>query len=448
MASRRFHLSRRTLLRSAAATVALPLLDGMLNDTGTALAEGGALPKRLGTFFWGNGVRPDRFVPQGSADSWTLSEELMPLSSVKDYISVLTGMRMMFEGTSHHRGRGGMLAGAYDPDVDTYGRVDGPSIDQIAAVAWDGLTPFRSLELGISMRAKGGVNANYASGGTSWSGPGQRVPAEFSPLALFDRLFGTQFDGQDETALKELALRQSILDTVNEDAKSLRARLGQVDKVRLDAHLDGIRQLELALASADHACVKPVTPVDPEVDLGHELLDERNQLMAGILARALACDLTRAFSYEYMGMQADTIFWQVGATEGSHVLTHDDRNLADVLQPQYERVNDVVVFVMGQLAYLLERLKEIPEGDGTLLDNCCIMATSEVNDGTKHSYDSMPLIIAGKAGGALRSNYHYVTSEENTSKALLTCLRAVGLPLTEFGKDVGYVTESIGALEI
>ena len=184
------------------------------------------------------------------------------------------------------------------------------------------------------------------------------------------------------------------------------------------------------------------------MDLGHELLDERNQLMARILARALACDLTRAFSYEYTGMQADTIFWQVGATEGSHVLTHDDRNLPEMLMPQTERVHQVVVFVMGQLGYLLEQLKDIQEGDATLLDNCCIMATSEVNDGTAHSYDSMPLIIAGRAGGKLRSNYHYVADHENASNALLTCLRAVGLPLTELGKNEGHVTESIGALEV
>jgi hypothetical protein len=447
MTSRKFQLSRRLLLRGASAAIALPLLDGMLNDSGTALAAGGEIPKRFGTFFWGNGVRPDRWVPTGAGANWALSAELEPLAAVKEYISVLTGMEMKFPGTAHHRGRAGMLAAAYDPALDTYGRVDGPTIDQIAAVAWDGLTPFRSLELGISMRAKGGVNANKASGGSSFSAPGQRIPAEFSPLALFDRLFGTQFNGQDEAALKELALRQSILDTVTEDAKSLRGRLGKVDQGRLDSHLDGIRQLELALASADRACVKPTISANPAVDLGHELLDERNKLMAGILARALACDLTRAFSYEYMGMQADTIFWQVGATEGSHVLTHDDRNLPEMLMPQYEKVHNVVVFVMGQFGYLLEQLKAIPEGNGTLLDNCCIMATSEVNDGTAHSYNSMPLIVAGRAGGKLRSNYHYVADHENTSKALLTCLRAVGLPLAELGKNEGHVTDSIAALE-
>lgn len=447
----RVRVSRRALLRSATACIALPIFDAALNDAGTAFAGGEPLPRRFGTFFWGNGVRPELFRPSGAGETWELSEELAPLAALKGEITVLSDLEMKFGGTSHHRGRGGMLAAAYQAGTQTYGIVNGPSIDQVAAQAWAGMTQFPSLQLGISMRAKGGVNATRATGGTSWSGPGQRMPAEFSPLALFNRLFGGAVPVGDAKADARLALRRSVLDTVTEDANSLRARLGAGDRLRLEQHLDGIRSLEMSLTGASQACVRPTAPADPASgDLGHEPLEERNQLMAQVLARALACDLTRAFSYEYMGMQADTIFWQVGATEGSHVLTHDDRGLATVLKPQKERVHEVVTFVMKQFAVLLQALKDIPEGNGTLLDNACVVATSEVNDGTAHTYDSMPLILAGKAGGKLRTNYHYVASPklENTSKALLTALRAVGLPLTELGKDVGRVTESLAALEL
>ncbi len=445
----RFRLSRRTVLRGAGVCLALPLLDAMLNESGTALAQGAPLPKRLGVFFWGNGVRPDRWRPSGGGTDWTPSEELMPLAHLKQSVSVLSGMEVKFDGTAHHRGRAGILCGAYDVNAGMYGQVSGPSIDQVAATAWDGQTPFRSIEVGISMRSKGGVNASRASGGTAWSGPNQRVPAEYSPMALFERLFGSQFNGDqtDEQAKRELMLQQSILDTITSDAKALTQRVGAVDKLRLEAHLDGIRQLEQALASADRACIKPDVSGDPAVDLGHEMLDERNELIAEIMSRALACDLTRAFSYEYTGMQADTIFWQIGATEGSHVMTHDDRNLPDMLEPQTEKVHQSVVFTMGHFAKLLDKLEAIVEGDGTLLDNSCIMACSEVNDGTVHTYDSMPLLIAGRAGGSLNSGVHYQADHENATKALLTCLRAVGLPLDSFGVAEGQVSESIGALE-
>jgi hypothetical protein len=441
----RFALDRRTLLRGAAsgvtAALALPPLDAMYNGNGSALAAGVAIPKRLGVFFWGNGVRPNKWLPKTVGTAWEMTEELEPFANVRSHLSVVSGLDIKHRGAGHHVGRASMLTGAYDAAKGLYGQVDGPSIDQVAAKAWQGQTPFASLEIGISMTSKAGGRTRS---GTAWSAPNISLPCEFVPKNLFMRLFGATAPDQEA---REQAMRRGILDLVTKDATALRARLGAADKQRLDAHLDGIRAIERALNFRKSGCAAPPAP-DVLVDtLSKEPLDERNKLLADILATALSCDLSRAFSYQYTGMQADTIFWQVGATEGDHVMTHDDRGLATVLAPQYENVHKVVVFIMKHFAYFLERLKGIPEGAGNLLDNCCIYATSEVNDGTAHSTSDMPVLIAGHAGGALKSGIHYrSTTKENATRALLTCMRAVGLAVDAFGTGVGRETASLSGL--
>jgi hypothetical protein len=451
---RRFALPRRTLLRGAAGgaavTLALPPLEAMFDANGTAYAaDGKPIPRRLGVWFWGNGVRPRQWLPRSEGADWIPSDELAPLAPIKEYVSVVSGTGVKLDGTVHHVGRAGMLCGAYNPSAGTYGSPDGPSIDQVAAQAWRGKTAFPSLTIGVSMRAKGGVGAVRARGGSSWAGPGQSLPAEYSPSALWKRLFANALPSEgDPERAKALAFRKSIIDLVAADARDLQARLGAEDRRRVDHHLAGLRSIESALAlPPPTTCAPPKTaPADPAVDLGHELLAERNKLLADLLATALACDLTRAFSYEYMGMQADTIFWQVGATEGCHVMTHDDRGLDTKLAPQYEKIHGVVLFLMGELRYLLQKLKSIPEGAGNLLDSCCILATSDVNDGTAHSKSDMPILVAGRAGG-LRSGVHYRSkSGESASKVLLTCLRAAGVEAPSFGKGAGLATEGIGAL--
>ncbi len=446
MAISRFAVDRRTLLRGAvggvSAALALPPLDAMFNGNGNALAAGAPIPKRLGVFFWGNGVRPNYWLPKTQGPNWELTEELAPFANVKPYVSVVSGLEVKHRGAGHHVGRASALTGAYDVNRGLYGSVDGPSIDQIAAKAWQGMTQFSSLELGVSLTAKGGGRSR---GQTAWSGPNVALPCEYVPKNLYTRLFGVTAPDQ---AARDEAMRRGILNLVSKDAATLSARLGATDKQRLEAHLDGLRAIERTLDfRGKTTCAPPAAPTVLMDTLSKEPLDERNKMMADLLAIALSCDMTRAFTYQYTGMQADTIFWQVGATEGDHVMTHDDRGLATKLAPQLENVHKVVVYIMKHFAYLLEKLKSIPEGSGNLLDGCCIYATSEVNDGTNHSIADMPVLIAGRAGGALKSGIHYRSpSKENMTRALLTCMRAVGLGVDGFGAGAGRDTVSLTAL--
>jgi hypothetical protein len=181
-------------------------------------------------------------------------------------------------------------------------------------------------------------------------------------------------------------------------------------------------------------------------DRNHEMLDEKMRVIADIVAMALACDLTRTFSIQFTGMQSDCLFWQVGAEQGSHVLTHDDRGTGSPLDPQYERVHQVTVFVMRCFTILLEALARVPEAGANVLHNSAIYACSEVSDGTRHSYSNMPILLAGRAGGALRPGMHLAGGGRNAVEIPLTAMRAVGLDLGSFGAGDSRATASVDEL--
>ena len=456
----KFTLDRRTFLRGSSAgaltLLGLPVLEAMLNEHGEALADGSPLPRPLGLWFWGNGVRPERWRPQGTGAQWELSEELAPLRQVKGDLSVLSNYEIKHQGTAHHRGRAGILTGTYDPRKGTYGNPTGPSMTFLAAQRWMSDPKTRTLhgsfDVGIAVRGK---STSQPSGGVVIDGQGSFLNVERSPRAVFERFFDNFMPSVDPRRTEAIRqLRASALDGLLQDAQALQSRLGQEDKRRIEAHLEGFRALERNLnvyeaATCELNMVKPGDKVDFYVDgrsPGKELLTEKHKIMSDMLALALACDLTRVFSFTFSTMQSDVIFWQIGATEGSHVMTHDDRGLPDKLEPQYENVHKSVIYVMENFAYLLERLKQVPVADKTLLDQCCIMATSELNDGTRHTYDSMPLIIAGRAGGALKSGLHVDGRKAVATQALLTCLRAVGIEQEALGDEVGRTTSSISEL--
>jgi hypothetical protein len=395
-------------------------------------------------------------MPTGVGANWTPGDAHQALIPHKDYLSIATGMAVKYSGSAHHTGRSGILSGTYDRNKGTYGSATLPSADTLVAEAWKGRAPFDYLNIGISMRGKGGNGARGTSGSASFDGAFRLRRNEYSPSALFKRIFqnvGTTPPGgqaEDPAQARALLSRKSIIDLVSADARALQARLSSQDRLRLDGHLEALRALERGLRVQTGASCSATRkePVDPPVNLGKENLSERMQQMSDILALAWACDLTRVVMVEYMVMQADTVFWQVGATEGCHVVTHDDRGLAQKLAPQKELHGKIVKFVMGELAVLVGKLKATSEGAGNLLDSSLILGTSEISDGTAHDYDKFPLLFIGRAGGAFRSGIHYAAANnENASRAMLSVLRALDAPrFPSFGAGPGLATEPVAAL--
>ena len=439
----RHRISRRTVLRGllggSAIAVGLPVLEMFLNGNGNAYANGSPLPKRFGIFFWGNGNLPTKWTPvgAGAGSAWQLSEQLAPLAPVKDKINVLSGFKVYTGNTDPHgSGPVGMLCGQpfLPSDHSTF---PAASIDQVIAGAVGGDTRYRSIEVGVQADVTG----------FSYNGIHSQNPPETSPMALFQRLFGADFTPPGATPKLDpkIPLRISVLDAVAGDAQRLRGQLGKADQARLDQHLDGIRQLELTLQKIEQnppnlaACHAPGMPDAAYPDQGgRPQLQAVSRAMADIIAMAFACDMTRVLTNWFTQPVNNLLF--PGATEGHHTLTHDEPDP----QPQ---VDAIVGFVMTELAYYLQKLDSVAEGDGTLLDHCAILCTTDVSLGRSHSVEEYPIVIAGGCNGAFKTGQHYRSaSSENTSKVLLTLAQAMELSVGEYGTDAGHVTDTVGAI--
>jgi len=458
---RKLILNRRTVLRGALGgvgiSVGLPPLEAMFNANGTAYAQSNAaIPKRLGLFFWGNGVKLDRWVPSTTGAGWTPSPSLQPFATagVKDYVNVVTGMNIKSGNErGHHSGLTGIMSGAAliaepHPNSNYVSTYSQPSIDQVAAGVIGTTTRFKSLEVGVSKKVVDGEGTTLHY--LSHNGPDSFNPPEYNPVNVFNRLFGTDFVppmGGTPVVDVTKTLRKSVLDAVLADMNTLKGRVGATDKIRLDSHMNNVRSLENRLVSAtptlppgSTACVRPAQPTKPSTS-GGEPIKATNKAMSDLIAMALACDQTRVFSVMFSGSVGYTVFSDIGITTGHHDLTHDEAGD----QPQ---VQASTVYTMEQFAVLLAALKAIPEGAGNLLDSCAILASSDTADGRDHSITNYPILVAGSAGGKLKfPSVHYKSNGENTTMVLLSILRSVGLSLTEFGTGGGRVTASCTAIE-
>ncbi|QRK06844.1 DUF1552 domain-containing protein [Archangium violaceum] len=438
-----FRLSRRTLLRGVGAAVALPTLEAMLDSRGTALAAGKPLPRRFATFFFGDGVILGKWNPTSTGANWQLSPALAPLVNVKSYVNVVSGHQVKTpDRRGHHTGQSAILSGypfieLYAPNANYASKFGGPSIDQVAAQHIGQGTAFRSLELGVSKRIVTGEGPTLQY--ISHKGPDQPLQPEYNPAALFTRLFSGFSPAPEPQVDPRAALRASVLDAVREDAKRLQVRLGSTDRARLDAHLTSISELRQQILALPpqytQACTQPQPVTQTNRDSGgKEPLEQVSKTMSDLLVLAWACDLTRVASYMFSGGVCATVFHMLGQSRGNHDLTHDPDPSAQ------DQVHASVVWVVKQFAYLLERLKATPEAGGNLLDNSCLLLTSDVAEGYAHSTTDYPILVAGRAGGYLKSPGVHVrsTSKENTSNVLLTCLKAVGTGVASVGGDSGY----------
>lgn len=432
-------LSRRTLLRGvvsgAAVRLGLPLLDVMRSAPAEAAD---ASPRRFGVWFWGNGIRREHWIPKETGTTWQAPEELLPLEALRPYYSTLTGLEIKTATHPHHSGMAGILSGApffkvgttRDTIVSTFGV---KSIDQVAADHLGGKTPFRSLEVGVCTFR--GTDEGTTFQHLSHNGPNNVNPSEYSPPALFRRLFGGASNVQINKA------RRSVLDAVLGDVRGLNGRVSARDRIRLEQHMESVRSIERRLDTFAMTCKAPGMPSElPDLD-GKEQIEQKNQIMSDLVALALACDLTRVFSVMFSTAGSGVVVWQAGARNGLHQICHDEA----VPQPT---VHAAVVITMKQLAYFLGRLRDTPDGDGNLLDRSAILCTTELSEGNMHSNDEFPILLAGRANGKLKGGLHVrSTTKDNASKALLTVLRAAGVPLTEYGTDGGKVSSTIAAVE-
>jgi hypothetical protein len=449
-------LDRRTVLRGALvggglATMPLPRLTAMLNGNGTAYASGEPLRRVYGTWFWGNGVAANRWTPSMTGANFPLSEQLMPLANVKNNLTVVSGMSVKTGRTGAHLYHAGALTGSVGGANKA---ADLPSIDQLIANRIGTDSPFKSLEVGVSTASPRAGSPLYTN--VSWRAANSPNPADFNPHSVFTRLFGPGSPGAglakgptpaagpapDIAGLN--AVRKSVLDTITQDGHDLSARLGSEDRQRLEKHLEGIRALEKRLTpgqvTVGGAGCQPGADSSIPPDSKAEAPPELNKVMADLLIAALSCDLTRVFTFIFTYPAAHVYFRNLGLNKDFHgEICHGEGGD----QPSF---NTGVLYTMKSWAYLLEGMDKIQEGAGTLLDSSLVYGASCVAWGKNHAFTQWPVMIVGRAGGALKGNLHVAAPDDNLSKIPMTIGNIFGLGLKEFGKGGGLVTEELPAI--
>jgi hypothetical protein len=457
MARSRSFIPRRTFLRGVLAggvTVAVPLprLSGMLNGNGTAYAGGQALPVRFGTWFFGNGIIPDRWVPPatGTGANWALSEELAPLQAVKPYLNVLTGFSIKIPNSSPHAS---MPCAALTGAQTGNGGVQLPSVDQLVAnLPMTGAAPVfpTGLHVGIS-NTSGATSLGLA---ISYAGPNAPNPPNYSPASLFKTLVqfaATSTSGGTPSPVDpELLNRSLVLDAVLEDAKALRLRLGAADQQRLDLHLSGLGQLQQQIVAAEMPkATGTITDPDkayPMRGADGSISRQRGQAFSDLLVFALSSDLTRVFSFMFTCPACHGNYVDCGLDPTTFHEDYGHRLSPKGLTYATAGFNTGVRFAMSNLGDLLGRMKATPDGAGNLLDNSCVYTTSCVSESQTHGGTDFPLLVSGKAGGKLNTDQHIRLLDENVSKVPFSLLTAMGSPATSFGLAEAQVSSTVPGL--
>lgn len=435
-------LGRRSFLRgtlgASSVCVGLPLLDVMLNDHATALANGDDLPVRFGVFYWGGGVVHSTWIPEQTGYDWALPDSLTPFAELREYLTLITGTNHQNSSPGHIPARGIALSASHDPDTSIEGvgtwrgqKHPEPSVDALVAEHWEGLTPFTSVEVGICRKGPYKSNSSWKRGGDVYN------RHEPDPRALYDWLFSGGVD--DTTDFGQLGvsrqLGQSMLDVVMEDTNRLNARLGANDRQRMEQHLEGLRAIERRLDDWEVACQLPDSPATMDYGDGgsNEQKEAKAQVMSELLATALACDLTRIFSYEWSATQSGAVYWEVDVGEEHHQYNHD--------HSQGEGMQAITRFIMSNFAYLAEALRQRTEGASNVLDNTLILGTSAHAIAGSHNYNDHPYVLVGGAGGGINAGLHWrhpnPGGNRESPKVLLTAVRAVGIEQASLGQQGG-----------
>ena len=417
-------LKRRTFLRGVGgAMLALPVLECMLDRHGEALAQGQPLPRRFGVFFWGNGVRLDRWVPAATGAGYALSPALAPLQPVKDYVNVVTNFEIKARGPrGHHDGVSGMLSGVEfielpHPDSNYSSKFGGPSIDNILHqdLGIPDSKPVLNLRTVDEIVDGEGPTLQFIS----HKGPDEPQPATRSPAAVWQQLFGN-FTPVGSTDPKN-ELRANILDLVKDDITRLQPRLSRHDRQRLDAHVTGISELQSRIRALPPELTDSCS-IPEQISATQGTLREITDLHAELIAMAFACDLRQIVTQQFTGSVGYTVF--PGMSAGHHDLTHQD------IPEAQDNVHATTVHTMECFSALMQKLKNTPEGAGNVLDNSLFLATSDTAEGLVHSVADYPIVLVGRAGGAMRFPGVHVRGpsllKRNTSDVLVSILRAMG----------------------
>lgn len=438
-------IARRTVLRGVGTAMALPLLEAMLPLGALAQSVGKSQrPNRMAFLFVPNGMHMADWTPTTEGPGFQLPYLMEPLKNVRDSINVLSGLtqnnaRALGDGGGDHaRSASAWLTGCHPRKTDGADIKAGISADQLAAQRVGQRTRFASLEIGCERGAQAGnCDSGYScaySSCISWRTESTPVAKEVDPRLVFERFFGNGDSAESQEArTRRERYRKSILDFVLEDANSLKAKLGYRDQQKLDEYFTGVREIESRLARSEQmtkqlALSGVAAPAGIPAEYG-----EHVRLMSDMMILAFQADLTRICTFMFANEGSNRAYRNIGVTDGHHEVSHHEGQ-----QEKQMKIRAINRFHIEQLAYLLEKMKSIREGAGTLLDNSMIVYGGGIGDGNRHNHDDLPILLAGRGAGTIKSGRHLrYPNETPMSNLFLSLLDRVGVRAETLGDSTG-----------
>ena len=447
MIIRKLAIPRRTFLRGAGATVALPLLDAMVPALSALSTTAAAPVRRLGFVYIPNGAVMQQWTPAETGSGFALSPILQPLAPYKDQLTVVTGLahgqaEPLGDGNGEHsRASATWLNGVHPKQTEGADVQAGMTADQIAAAGLGQDTPLPSLELAIDLdglvgNCENGYSCVYLNT-VAWRSATTPLPMENNPRVVFERLFGD--GGTTEQRVAEMRRDRSILDSVTDDLAALERDVGGGDRARIDQYLDSVRALErrIQLAEAQSATVE-LPALDRPVGIPGTY-EDHVKLMFDLLALAYQADLTRVFTFMLGRELGGRTYPHLGVPDPHHGLSHH-RNDPEKLD-KLARIN---TYHMGLFAHFLENLQSTSDGDGSLLDHSMVMYGGGLGDSNDHAHFDLPELVVGGGAGRLRGGRHLRYPKDTpVNNLLVSMLDKAGLPAERFGDATGQIRELI-----
>lgn len=440
------HWTRRNFLRGLGTALALPTLSSVSPLRGLAAGGSSEHPLRMAFMFVPNGIHMPDWTPTTTGRHFELPKILSSLEPIKQDLVVLSGLthdkgRANGDGAGDHARSAGVFLTGVQPLKSEGSEIRaGVSADQVVAKAIGHHTRFASLEIGAETgRQSGKCDSGYScaySNNISWRDEATPMTKEVNPRLVFERLFGNQIQTEEtESLVRRKRLRKSILDFVLDDAHRLEKRASYRDKQKLGEYLTAVREIEQRIERAERdANERPdyLTEFDaPEgIPASYE---EHIKLLGDLMVLAFQADVTRISTFMLANEGSNRSYRPIGVNEGHHSLSHHQSDPVKLA-----KISEINEFHVRQAAYILQKMKSIPEGDGTLLDHSMIVYGAGISDGNRHNNENLPVFLAGGANGKIQTGRHVGYEFETPMANLLrSMIHHMGVEAHHFGDSTG-----------
>ncbi|MGA2214019.1 MAG: DUF1552 domain-containing protein [Bryobacteraceae bacterium] len=434
------HLDRRAVLRGMGAALALPFLDAMA----PAFAQGSSSkPVRLGFVYVPNGIIASAWNPTGEGAGFQFNSTMQALEPFREHTLVLSGLAQLKGrsygdgGGDHARAGASWLTGVHPKKTEGADLHAGISADQVAARQLGKQTQFASLEIGVEAPSlAGGCDSGYSCAYTntvSWRSPTTPNPMEVNPRVLFERLFGDGASTDAASRMEGFREQRSILDFVTGSVNRLSTKLGPGDRGKLAEYLEAVRDVERRIQKAEEQNASMTMPAMEQPASAPEDFVSHARLMMDLMVIAFQADLTRVASFMLARESSNRSYREIGISDGHHNCTHHQNDPEKI-----DKTIRINAHHVEQFAYLVNKMRSTPDGDGSLLDHSMILYGSSLADGNAHTHTDLPVAVLGGGCGKLKSGRHIrYASETPLNNLLLAMLDKAGVPTEKLGDSTG-----------